>query len=76
MAKMSDSPLWRTLLKSALETEEYEITCEECFDILDMYADLVLEGTDPAEIMPQVKQQSELEALMLMIQDAAAQQDK
>lgn len=81
--KMGDSPLWRALLKSALETEEYEITCEECFDVLDMYADLVIEGTEPAEIMPHVKQhlkhchccESELEALMIMLQEAAQQQE-
>ena len=74
---MSDS-LWQTLLKSALETEEYEISCEECFDVLDLYTDLILEGTDPDEIMPLVAQHlkqcncciNELEAMMVMIQDA------
>jgi hypothetical protein len=74
---MSDS-LWQTLLKSALETEEYEISCEECFEVLDLYTDLILEGTDPNEIMPLVKQHlqqcncctNELEAMIVMIQDA------
>ena len=36
---MKDKPHWQTLLKSVLETEEYEITCEDCFDALDLYAD-------------------------------------
>lgn len=76
---MSDNSLWLSLLKSALETEEYEITCEECFEVLDMYADLILDGADPAQIMPLVKQHlnqcnccaRELEALVVMIQEAA-----
>jgi hypothetical protein len=75
---MTDSSLWQTLLKSVLETEEFEITCEECFNLLDLYADLLLEGADPAKLMPTVKQhlkqcnccEGELEALMVMIQDA------
>lgn len=71
--------LLQMLLKSALETEEYEITCEECFEVMDQYADLILDGTDPAEIMPLVTQHlkmcrcctGELEAMMMMIQEAA-----
>jgi hypothetical protein len=81
---MNDKPLWQTLLKSVLETEEYEITCEECFNALDLYADHIFEGTDPAEIMPEVKQhliqcnccESELEAMMIMIKEAAIQQNE
>lgn len=77
---MADKSLWRTLLQSALETEEHEINCEECFDVLDMYADLIIEGTDPADLMPTVKQHlnqcnccaNELEAMLVMIQEAAA----
>jgi hypothetical protein len=71
--------LLQMLLKSALETEEYEITCEECFEVMDQYADLILDGTDPAEIMPLVTQHlkmcqcctGELEAMVMMIQEAA-----
>ena len=71
--------LWRVLLQSALETEEYEISCVECFNLLDQYADLILDGTDPSEIMPTVRQHlkhcptctDEFETLMRMIQEAA-----
>ncbi len=71
--------LWQTLLQSALEAEEYEISCVECFNLLDQYADLLLEGTDPQEIMPTVRQHlkncptctHEFEVLMLMLQEAA-----
>jgi Zn finger protein HypA/HybF involved in hydrogenase expression len=71
--------LWEILLQSALETEEYEISCLECFNLLDQYADLLLEGADPQEIMPTVRQHlnhcptctSEFEALVVMLQEAA-----
>lgn len=70
---------WQLLLQAALETEEYEITCMECFTLLDQYADLLLEGTDPSEIMPTVKQHlrhcpgctEEFEALATMLKEAA-----
>jgi len=73
---------WQLLLQSALETEKYEITCMECFDLLDQYADLVLEGVEPSKIMPKVKQHlnhcpgctGEFEALITMLQDAANNQ--
>lgn len=75
---MSES-LWKKLLKSALETEELELTCEECFEGLDSYVELLLEGMDPAEVMPMVKQHlnqcncctEEVKAMMVMLQDAA-----
>ena len=74
--------LWRVLLQSALETEEYEISCVECFNLLDQYADLILDGADPSEIMPTVRRHlkhcptctDEFETLMLMIQQAAKNQ--
>ena len=49
-------PVWRSLLKSALETEEYEIDCQECFDLLDEYADMLIEGAAPCKVMTLVKQ--------------------
>jgi hypothetical protein len=77
---MTDS-VWQTLLKSVLETEEIEIGCQECYELLDSYAELLLSGNDPVEFMPTVKQHlkqcsccfHELEALMIMLQEAAAQ---
>jgi hypothetical protein len=72
--------LWETLLRSALSTEEYEINCAECFSLLDQYADLLLAGADPNEILPNVKQHlnhcpnciNEFKVLMKMLQEAAA----
>jgi hypothetical protein len=71
--------LWQTLLKSVLETEEHEISCEKCFTLLDQYADILMGGGDPAKMMPMVRQHlkqcnccdAELEALMIILQEAA-----
>lgn len=71
--------LWQILLESALDTEEYEISCLECFNLLDQYADMLLDGADPNDIMPTVRQHlkhcptctHEFEALMTMLQEAA-----
>lgn len=49
-------PVWQTLLKSALETEEYEIGCQECYDLLDEYTDLLIAGAVPCKVMHLVKQ--------------------
>ena len=49
-------PLWQTLLKSALETEEDEIDCQECYDLLDEYTDLLIAGAAPCKVMYLVKQ--------------------
>ncbi|RME99311.1 MAG: hypothetical protein D6768_15275 [Chloroflexi bacterium] len=69
---------WQMLLKSAFETEEVEIGCEDCHEALDMYAELLLEKADPAAAMPAVEQHlkqcqccaGELEALLIMINEA------
>jgi hypothetical protein len=81
---MTTDSRWQSLLQSILETEEYEIDCRECFDLLDTYAELLLEGDNSDEIMPTVKQHlkqcnccvNELEALMIMIDKAVAQEEE
>jgi hypothetical protein len=73
---------WQLLLHTVLDTEATEITCLECFDLLDQYADLIIEGAEPGEIMPLVKQHldccncctHEFEALMVMLQEAVKNQ--
>lgn len=74
---------WQALLRAALETEEYEIGCEECYDVLDMYAEVLLAEGNPARVMPTVEQHlkqcnccaAELEALMIMLNKAVAADD-
>ena len=71
---------WQTLLQSTLETQDYEIACEECFDLLDMYAELLIAQENPDAMMPTVKQHlnqckccaGEFEALMIMLEEIVA----
>lgn len=78
-----EKKLWQVLLQSALDTEEYEINCLECFNMLDQYADLLLDGTDPDTILPAVRQHlhhcptctQEFETLMTMLQEIAKNSD-
>ncbi len=75
---MTQKP-WQLLLQSVLETEAQEINCVECFDLLDQYAEFIVAGGDPHEIMPAVRQHldhcncctHEFEALMVILQEAA-----
>ena len=48
-------PLWRTLLKLATD-EEPILSCGECYTLLDQYADMLLDGIDPSEVMLLVKE--------------------
>ncbi len=72
---------WQALLQSALETEEIEIDCEGCYEVLDMYAELLVDSGIPADVMPLVEQHlkqcrccaGELEALMIMLDKAVAE---
>ncbi|MCB0162766.1 MAG: hypothetical protein KDI79_00980 [Anaerolineae bacterium] len=67
------------LLRAALETEEIEISCQDCYEVLDSYAEYLLAGTDPEVNMPGVTQhlkqcfccEHEFEALMIMLNEAA-----
>jgi hypothetical protein len=80
-ARPMSKKLWQVLLQAALETSEVEITCMDCFNLLDQYADLLLDGTDPQDIMPSVRQHlhncpictQEFETLLLMLREAAQQ---
>lgn len=70
---------WQQLLQKALETEDFEINCMECFEVLDQYAELILTGVDPDDILPSVSPHleqcscctEEFKALMIMLQEAA-----
>ncbi|GAB4441429.1 MAG: hypothetical protein Kow0031_23460 [Anaerolineae bacterium] len=74
---------WQALLESALETKEYEISCQECHDVIDMYVDLLLEQANPADVMPAVEQHikqcnccaGELEAILIMLDEAIPKED-
>ncbi|RME97982.1 MAG: hypothetical protein D6768_18430 [Chloroflexi bacterium] len=77
---MKTASLWRALLKNVLETEDDEITCQECFGVLDFYAEMLAQGGNPAVLLPKVKQHlrqcvscnEQLEAVMVMLREASA----
>jgi hypothetical protein len=67
----------------SLKTEEDEISCSECMDLLDQYVDLLDSGQDPAEVLPEIEQHlivcncchNELEALVVAIRLAVESEE-
>ena len=43
-------------LKNIYETQDEEISCTECFDLVSHYVDLEVSGENAAAKMPQLKQ--------------------
>ena len=43
-------------LKNIYETQDEEISCTECFDLVSRFVDLEISGEDAVAIMPQLKQ--------------------
>ena len=48
------------LIKALQITEEVEYSCDEAFDLLDQYAEAIIERGDSAELMPLVKHHLEM----------------
>ena len=48
------------LAKVIFKTREDEIVCDDCYDKVDRYVDMLREGKDPATILPKVKQHLEV----------------
>ena len=44
-----------SMIHGIMTTREDEIACDDCFDLLDRYAELMLEGKSPEEQMPLVQ---------------------
>ncbi len=77
---MATKPLWKTLLNLAIESQEYGLSCEECYNLLDQYADILDRGAEPSEVMGMVKQHlshcpdcDEVFETMLLIAEGANQ---
>ncbi len=51
-----DSERFENWLQRIYHTENEEISCTECFDLVSRYVDVELSGEDPSAKMPQVKQ--------------------
>jgi hypothetical protein len=43
------------ILQSLSMTEDVEIGCEDCFDEMDKYVEMLRQGKDPAKVMPLVQ---------------------
>ena len=52
--KNMDDKLER-MLRGILSAQEDEADCDECFEQLDKFVEMVQAGTDPAEILPRVE---------------------
>ena len=69
------------MVRNVLTTREDEIGCEECFEEIDRFVDIVLAGRDAAEAMPLVQDhlircrdcREEFEALLRALRDLAGQ---
>ena len=46
---------WRNLIETSLNTEEDELDCLECFEILDQYVDLLDAGQEPSKVLPKLE---------------------
>lgn len=49
-----DVRVWRDVLCEAITTHVDEISCEECYAQVDRFAELVLQGSEAALLMPRV----------------------
>ncbi len=43
------------IMEIIFRTDLQEITCDECFEVIDRYVDMLRAGRDPQEVLPQVK---------------------
>jgi hypothetical protein len=50
-----ESGALKKIVRGILTARQDEIACDECFEHLDRFAEEVLTGKDPAEVMPLVQ---------------------
>lgn len=70
---------FKPFLQMVENTREVEYSCEEVYQILDQYTELVFQGEDAAKLMPLVEQhiemcpdcREEFEALLKILQASA-----
>lgn len=66
----------RDIMEMIFSVQEEDIDCDECGEHLDVYADKLRDGEEPAEILPSVKRhleqclccREEFEALLTMLE--------
>jgi hypothetical protein len=57
---MDNKDFIRELLEQLAKTEHQEASCDEVFEVLDIYAEAVAQGEDPQQLLPLVKKHFEL----------------
>ncbi len=50
----------KMILDALASTNDDEADCKDCFEKLDVYAEMLNEGKDPDEVMPMIKHHLEL----------------
>ncbi len=55
-----DQEYFTAVVEEIAGVREYEIGCEECYEQVDLFVDLVHSGFDAAQLMPLVQQHLEL----------------
>jgi hypothetical protein len=50
-----DASRTRRLLQAVYSTQPDEISCDECFEMADLYAEMVMAGVDAAQVLPLVE---------------------
>jgi hypothetical protein len=48
------------LLKQLAKTEEHEASCDDVFEVLDIYTEAVSRGEDPDQLLPLVRTHIEM----------------
>lgn len=50
---------FRDMMNMIFSTQEEDITCDECYEDIDIYVDKLREGEDPTQVLPQVQRHLE-----------------
>jgi hypothetical protein len=50
-----DASRTRRLLQAIYSTRPDEVSCDECFEMADLYAEMVMEGVDAGQVLPMVE---------------------
>ena len=54
-----ERPAWQRLVRDIVHTDDEEISCSECFDLVSDYVDREIAGTVPERRLPQLEQHLE-----------------
>jgi hypothetical protein len=56
LSKLTKQKRFTNIMRVIFDTaDEEDITCDECYDQIDQYVDLLRAGRDPGEVLPKVK---------------------